>query len=91
MPKEYIEREATIRALQPTHAPAINEVLASVIRRVPAADVVEVVRCRECIHWSDKWEAASITGAHYCRRMGLFKLPSYYCADGKREDGGQDE
>lgn len=37
---EYIEREAAIRALQPTHAPAINEVLASVIRRIPAADVV---------------------------------------------------
>ena len=40
---DYIEREAAIRALQPTHAPAINEVLASVLRRVPAADVVEAV------------------------------------------------
>lgn len=38
---EYISREAAIKALQPTHAPAINEVLASVLRRVPAADVVE--------------------------------------------------
>lgn len=36
---DYISREAAIRAL---HAPAINAVLSSVIRRVPAADVVEV-------------------------------------------------
>lgn len=61
------------------------------IDNIPTADVVEVVRCRECIHWFDKWEAVSIPEAHYCRKMGLFKLSDYYCADGKRKDGGPDE
>lgn len=74
---EYIEREATIRALQPTHAPAINEVLASVIRRVPAADVVAVVRCGECIRKNICW---IVSGDD-----------NWYCADGKRRDGGQDD
>lgn len=58
---DFISREAAIKALQPTHAPAINEVLASVLRRVPAADVapvrhgrwewdrrVEAYRCSSC-------------------------------------------
>jgi hypothetical protein len=55
---DYISREAAIRALQPTHAPAINEVLASVLRRVPAADVVEVRHGR--------WEWDRLREAYRC-------------------------
>lgn len=42
--KEYIEREAAIRAVTPQYAPAINLALINMIQRVPAADVRPVVR-----------------------------------------------
>lgn len=40
---DYIERKAAIAAITPQYAPALNEVLADMLRRVPAADVRPVV------------------------------------------------
>ena len=95
MPKKYIELEAAIRALQPTHAPAINEVLASVLRRVPAADVVEVVRCHEC-RFIERGSQFDLSGeghetASFCSVVGFSPDDDWYCADGERKDGGQDD
>lgn len=61
--KEYIERTEIKSALQPVTrdgscplhiAAAVDQVLDC----TPAADVVEVVRCRECAHYKicDRWE-----------------------------------
>lgn len=94
MPKKYIELEAAIRALQPTHAPAINEVLASVLRRVPAADVVEV---RHAI-W--RYKTMTVPGGRgqtyakwsctACKTKQ--KERSNYCPNcGAKMDGGQDD
>lgn len=57
------------------------------IRRLPAADVVEVVRCKYCknlypddsgkLHWCD------------CHRM--FVGSDDFCNYGKRKDGGADQ
>lgn len=49
--KEYIEREAFKRKLidEKSFFPAI---VASALKEMPAADVVEVVRCRECKYYS---------------------------------------
>lgn len=48
----------------------------SAIDSLPAADVVEVVRCRECVF-----------GNMPC---AMARYPDYFCADGKRKDGGQE-
>ena len=60
----------------------------TLIKNIPAADVVEVVRCRDCVH-----------GEHYYGGVSC-RMPSfpewkvhekdYFCADGKRKDGGQE-
>lgn len=94
MATEYIELEAAIRALQPTHAPAINEVLASVLRRVPAADVVEAGEAE----W--RYQTMSVPGGNgqtYAKWScsackGKQKKRSRYCPDcGKRmKNGGPD-
>ena len=42
MSTEYISREAAIAAITPQYAPALNEILVSMLRRIPAADVVEL-------------------------------------------------
>lgn len=48
-----------------------------IVAEFPAADVVEVVRCRECVF-----------GNMPC---AMARYPDYFCADGKRKAGGQDE
>lgn len=61
----------------------------AILNEFPAADVVEVVRCRECIYW----EPASPTRTSgNCNRS--FDIPAWdtdFCSYGKRKDGGQDE
>lgn len=51
MAKEYIEREALLKNLnrfaQDNYCVTINDVIIN----LPAADVVEVVRCKNCRYW----------------------------------------
>ena len=53
-------------------------------------DVVEVVRCRDCRH-RDPEDKKCDSGA--LERAGcVFAVDDdYYCADGERKDGGQDD
>ena len=51
MVKEYIERQTLLHKIR--WASSAEEAVMSV-RRIPAADVVEVVRCRECKYWGDE-------------------------------------
>lgn len=56
------------------------------VKSIPAADVVEVVRCYECIHHDEE------RPFHYCRRLRR-DCPDdceFFCAFGKRKDGGPD-
>ena len=90
MAKEYIEREAAKRELL-SWAVCINhpEYLIKddalhVIDSIPAADVVEVVRCWECKHCDPE--------NHHCdHHMGtaapLRRKPDDFCSYGKREGG----
>lgn len=52
------------------------------INEIPTADVVEVVRCRECIHWDTDWEP--LPGFHYCPMVDGLKNGEWFCADGER-------
>ena len=53
------------------------------ILRIPAADVVGVVRCRECKHHDGircfRWNSVIVTRF------------DDYCSNGERKDGGQDD
>lgn len=86
---EYIRRGAAIEQFEDSTS-AIPEKLARIrIKEIPAADVVEVVRCRDCVH-----------GEHYYGGVSC-RMPSfpewkvhekdYFCADGERKEGGQDD
>lgn len=60
MAKEYIEREAAKRellfwAVSMNHTEyLIKDDALHIIDSFPAADVVKVVRCRECKYWGDE-------------------------------------
>ena len=65
MPKEYIEREAVLNELQeelefdtPMYTAEQNEyvnrglkIAVKDIKKAPTADVVEVIRCKDCKTW----------------------------------------
>lgn len=89
--KEYIEREAALDAI--TYNPIVKSTEPDIIdltlalarkhiRKVPAADVVEVVRCKDCTYRDGKED---LCGNIYCRlHDGRFDKDGY-CSYGKRE------
>lgn len=88
---EYIRRADALHALYEDYAyPAMD-----IIKGVPAADVVEVVRCRDCAkHYvvlgRDMCaKNASGSGDHL---IGLSAtLPDAFCSRGERKDGGEND
>ena len=89
MPKEYIEREALLKQLEELNNGdnwIVNQYNAdwiySFIDAAPTADVVEVVRCKDC-----KFHTDEEPGMVYCPGiLGNWVNENWYCADGERED-----
>ena len=85
MTTDYISREAALKVCCGICTPSLcstdcYEVQA--IRNIPAADVVEVVRCRECIHYGS---ATKECGLYAWGDMGLLNpKPDEYCSRGTR-------
>lgn len=50
------------------------------IKRQPTADVVEVVRCKDCVNWDDT------KGASYgeCHLLDILSFPRDFCSYGER-------
>ena len=105
MAKEYIEREAVKRELL-SWAVSINhpeylmrDDALHVIDSIPAADVVEAVRCRDCKYWGD--EAGKLQrsdGVLFARckvhnylidgrHTGWCPTENDFCSYGERKDG----
>ena len=51
------------------------------IRFEQIVNILHLVRCRDCKHWSDG----------YCRHTSLYKPENWFCADGENKDGGRVE
>ena len=94
MDKEYIEREALIaklndiateyirdKSIQCTLAAGVVlDIRDDVAKKQPTADVVEVVRCKDCVY-------ASRDG-YICRYgVGRVTSPDDYCKNGEKMDG----
>lgn len=77
MMRDYISREAALKAIYTSTAPALE------VKAMPAADVVEVVRCRDCVYWRGEND--------YCKGIGIDFSENGYCAFGERKDGGQED
>lgn len=76
---EYINREKAKRLLHIEYAYAAEQLL----DEIPAADVVPVVRCKEC-----KW-----TGGDFVCYRGVMvqHKPEDFCSYGERRGGGEDD
>lgn len=83
---EYIDREEINEAMKevcddPSCPMYVAAEIAQIIDCAPAADVVPVVRCKECTH---------LYGA-ICVVCGLLpRKPDDFCSYGERKDGGAD-
>ena len=76
MAKEYIERQTLLHKIR--WASSAEEAVMSV-RRIPAADVVEVVRCRECKYWGDEAGELQRSDGVLCARCKIHN----YLLDGR--------
>lgn len=54
----------------------------------PSADVVEVVRCKDCEFWQTDWipNRGGDKGCHYCAMIDGSTEPLMYCAYGERKE-----
>lgn len=90
----YIEREAAIKAIENdcpqavyyTKRDAIDSILAQ-----PLADVVSVVRCKDCVssrplNRNDRFEARYCDGCIYCMRADEGVSKDDYCSYGERRE-----
>ena len=88
---EYIEREAAIKRF--TFAtldclgmePMIRSAdVVAALKSIPAADVVPVVRCKDCKH-----SAVDFEDRRYCKFVTYYNhVPDdWFCADGERNGG----
>lgn len=75
--KEYDESEYFWAGI----AHAYNVVLAS-----PTIDAVEVVRCKDCVHWFGECDDGQ---EHSCDMDALLRSANHFCAFGKRKESTQ--
>ena len=96
---EYIERDEAIRkalgACVKVVGRGITQIEAAdvidIMESIPIADVVEVVRCKDCKH--NKYEQPN--GIIHCRRNDnegwIFRKTTDYCSCGEWEDRGEND
>ena len=100
---EHIEREATIKRIQEVYCADCNSYngvrcracgigdAIDMIEDAPAADVVPVVRCKDCKHLC-VWNRKDIYA--FCPKTNIVFLPfdkdtrTFFCGLGERKDGG---
>lgn len=80
---EYIEREVVKRTFERYGS---TEDFDAVVDEIPAADVVEVVRCKDCKHKGWVQEPCHGKSIDYCR-LHEFAVHGYdFCIYGERKD-----
>lgn len=80
---EYIDRESLISNLKEFANEQLTPLIENLIQKQPAADVVEVVRCKDCKHYVANYCTRDIRG-----RTNMFYMSDNdFCSYGKRKGG----
>ena len=82
---DYISREAALTALQDSDLFNTTERQLRAIRELPAADVAEVVRCKDCKYGDYD---SKPNGAMVCLRTndGFWRKETDFCSYGERRE-----
>lgn len=90
MAKEYIERNALIAEYDRVHIGSAGGARKLMVD-APTADVVEVVRCKECKHCELRYPAKAIgeeaIEGYYCYPNQRYVKSTDFCNYGERSDG----
>ncbi len=95
---DYIKRSDVLEAFSNLQPSGFEHSLAGIVaintvKAVPAADVVEVVRCKDCkrlvsAKYNDGWGENSTD--YYCEKNNYMEWHGnrldYFCADGERRE-----
>lgn len=95
---EYIKREAAIKAIEKADYTLIAndaddckaDYLREIIESVPTADVVPVVRCKDCIHYDLGVCLKIYSDGNAQKDSWQSRNPNDFCSYGERKDGGAD-
>ena len=84
---DYIKRNDVLRIMRRAFDFDYDE--ATAVENLPAADVVEIVRCKDCKYGEENCKSP-IYGM-WCKRFGAEKsylavLPTDYCSYGERKE-----
>ena len=82
--KEYIDRSELIKVIGTDTAPFTISMVFRHIRNAPAADVMEVVRCKDCI-WRGREECAMFYRCD-CGEQHTWETDNDFCSYGERRD-----
>lgn len=89
---DYIDKKELIECLERyanfcdacTDNDCIDCVIEFVIKELPTADVVEVVRCKDCIYARERYEKLEcINGLSF---RNTYNSPNMYCSYGERKE-----
>jgi hypothetical protein len=91
---EYIERQAAIDALDRIFDNVPMQLTTEILRLrrelrgLPPADVAPVVRCENCIHWSDSNQCArpELSGSRWHDPKYFDTYPDDFCSYGERKE-----
>ena len=90
--KEYIEREAAIKTIENDCLELVDytkEDAIQCVKAIPAADVVEVVRCKDCLYSTERYgHMECIHGVSY---RNTWNKPDFFCSYGERKEGADNE
>lgn len=81
----YIDENDVYKLVEPS---GVAKVHCSQIDALPRADVVEVVRCKDCKHWG------GVTFGFVCRKFSgidtkICMGADHYCSYGERSENGK--
>ena len=91
MVTKYIERDKAVKLIFLAADTGRTAKALSLLGKESVADVVEVVRCKDCRHKQVDEIIFALSAnpetALFCKRMGGIISETFYCAAGERMDG----
>jgi len=94
--KEYVSRQAVIEAMMKASTPAFDKngkptFLVDYVKTMeclPSTDVVEVVRCKDCIY-KQSYQGSNVMWCGATLRADYYVSNDFFCANGERRESNE--
>lgn len=84
--KKYIDAETLKAWLGEASFKSIDDyrIALEIVRRIPPADVIPIVRCRDCKYWKHN-EPESLFHGGFCHKKGDYRDADRWCCDAEQK------